>query len=203
MSWRPIEELPQEVTTEEDLTLLREELVGWMHPGAGYDEETVTRLHSSPNPHFKKLAKDYEEQKHRARTLPVLLPMLVEMKASWRYINYGFQFKFPQGGMLCWWPRTGAIDWQGRKLPDIGPLGSDVVRVLELVKPHLGDDYVKPLPAPVTVPTDVVPTGEVLACLVCGGANVEQTCADCTQKQTDLCAVCFPRAHWCLTGSAA
>ena len=213
MNWRPVDELAQEVTSEDDLLQLRQQLVehmspsGWERGWCREEREMEARLAASPNPYFKKLGKDYEEHKQRARTLPKILPILVELGAQWRYINYGFQFKF-QNRMLCWWPRTGAIDWQGQKLPDLGaPLGKDIERMLAVVKPHLGDvsvtGLVEPLPAPVTVHTVAIPTEEVLACLVCGGANVEQTCAKCARQQTDLCSVCFPRAHWCLTGSAA
>jgi hypothetical protein len=129
------------------------------------------------------LLKDYQEQLHRSETLPQIIPILEALRAEWRYLNYGFQFLFQGGSILCWWPRTNAITWQGR-LPDF-PVSSDVLKTLVAYR-----DSAKVEPAQV---------GEALACLVCGGSLVAHTCAQCNHTQTDLCPNCFPRAHWCST----
>lgn len=203
MNWQAVDTLANEVVSEEDLTVLREQLVDRMMPNAKWSEAEVSeRLHASPNPHFKKLAKDYEEHKHRARTLPTLLPILEKLKTQWRYINYGFQFKFTAGHILCWWPRSGALDWQGASRPNMGPaVVGDVRQVLDayvafcdatVTAEQEGYPEAKPLPA---LPK---PDRAVLACVVCGAHHEAQRCGSCGAEQSDLCVTCFPRAHYCL-----
>lgn len=53
------------------------------------------------------------EMRARIYVLPELIPILEQEKARWRYINYGYQFKFKGGYILSWWPRTGSLQWQG------------------------------------------------------------------------------------------
>ena len=53
------------------------------------------------------------EMKARIYVLPELIPILEEEKVRWRYINYGYQFKFKGGYILNWWPRTGSMTWGG------------------------------------------------------------------------------------------
>jgi hypothetical protein len=187
-----VHELEQEVVSEDELALACAELGDRMLPNAKWTEAEVTRrLHASPNPMFQKLGKDWEERKHRTRTLPLLIPTLVKLDAKWRYINYGFQFKLPQDRILCWWPRTGSLDWQGAARPDMGSaVQGDIQQVLEAYVAFC-DGTVKSLPP---LPK---PDHGVLACLVCGDQHEKQTCGTCGVEQADLCVTCFPRAHYC------
>jgi len=199
MNWQTVEALANEVISEQDLDALREQLVDRMSlPRGNWTEDLVAqRLHDSPNPHFKKIGKDYEEHRHRARTLPVILPILEHLKPQWRYINYGFQFKFPAGHILCWWPRTGALDWQGVNRPSHLSLATvgDIRSVLEGYV-EFCDAAVTEAPKP--LPVLPKPDHAVLACVVCGAHHETQRCGSCGAEQSDLCVTCFPRAHYCL-----
>lgn len=82
--------------------------------------------------------------------LPELAPLLEKSKARWRYINHGYQFKFAGGYILCWWPRTGSLRWQGHEKGEdyFLPKDPDVVEnVLEFVAiPTLGEKYPEEFP---------------------------------------------------------
>jgi hypothetical protein len=58
-------------------------------------------------------SKEEREMFARVYVLPELQPILLEAKVRWKYINYGYLFKFAGSYKLGWWPRTGSIAWQG------------------------------------------------------------------------------------------
>jgi hypothetical protein len=128
--------------------------------------------------------RDYREIKQRAEVLPRLIPMLEVLKTQWRYINSGYQFRFPDGKILCWWPRSGSTLWQGNVEPGSTPVGDSIEQMLAECVENL------------TV-TDAAPVIPVLACLVCGRANQEISCLSCSKRQDDLCFSCFSFSHWC------
>ena len=81
----------------------------------------------------------------RANELPKLIPVLEAAKARWRYINYGYQFRFRGKYILAWWPRTQKMLWQGHEkgedsfLPDQDDVVERVNAFIEI--PYLGDLY--------------------------------------------------------------
>lgn len=173
MTWRPAQELVTEVASEDDVEAARKLLVRepW------------------PEKELKKLSKDYEERKHRARTLSTLISPLVELKAEWRYLNYGFQFRLPGNYLLCWWPRTEAIVWQGAGAALPSP--SSVSEALDTYAN--ADKSLTIRPEPVREPED---TTSCLVCLVCGEPKAEKTCPLCAEIP-ELCEPCWSHAHWC------
>lgn len=124
--------------------------------------------------------RDYQEIKLRAETLPKIIPDLQRLRVTWRYINSGYQFRFSPSEILCWWPRTGSCMWLRQKSANL-----DIVKEIK--------DKLKDAPP---LPDHVVPA--CLACLVCGGQNVSNSCQSCARVQVDLCSSCFLLAHWCV-----
>lgn len=175
MTWRSAEELTTEVATEADLEAARKMLARepW------------------PEKELKRLSKDYEERKHRAHTLPSLIVPLVELKAEWRFLNFGFQFRFPGNYILCWWPRTEAILWQGAGVTL--PTPQSVAEALDAYA--RADKQPSPPPARAPAPVDSTPC---LVCLVCGEPKAEKRCPKCDEIP-ELCEPCWSHAHWCPT----
>jgi hypothetical protein len=85
------------------------------------------------------------EMNARIYVLPQLIPILERAKVRWRYINYGYQFKFRGNYILSWWPRTGALQWQGHAKGEdhFLPQEPTVVERVEafIAIPYAGDLY--------------------------------------------------------------
>lgn len=163
MEWQTAKALESEVTSESDVFSAFEDL---------------TNVLERQELGVRGVKRDYLEIKLRNTILPKLIPELVKRAARWRYINSGFQFRFQDNAILCWWPRTGSCIWLGSQRSDL-----DVFQEIVL-KPESAFQDVD----------HVVPT---LACLVCGEKNIEVSCSACSRIQTDLCSTCFLLAHWC------
>lgn len=170
MNWLPAEALASDIRTEQDVE----------NAHARVPESEVLEGDG-------RFTRIFSEIGHQAYTLPHLLPRLTAASAVWRYINFGYQLKFVDGTILSWWPRTGAIAWQGT-LANVLPRPGKAEGPGAALDAYLS--YTAQQKPPRTV-------SDIRVCQVCGGAHVPNTCASCARIQTDLCAVCFPRAHWC------
>jgi hypothetical protein len=178
VTWRLAQELVTEVISEDDVVTARDQLM--IATGAHVD----TRW---PDNDLKRVTKEYEGLKERAHTLPRLIPMLEALRAVWRFENHGFQFKFPEGHILCWWPQTGSRLWQGKPLKAVRELGVLSAGPIEGMLQRY-TDYAKAADVPVA--------SGVPVCLVCGGTKADKACEGCGEVP-DLCAPCWPNAHWC------
>lgn len=163
MEWQTAKALESEVTSEADVFSAFEDL---------------TNVLQSQELGVRAIKRDYREIKLRSTILPELIPELAKRVARWRYINSGFQFRFQDNSILCWWPRTGSCMWLGSQRADL-----DVFQEIVLKPESAFQDK-----------DHVVPS---LACLVCGKQNIEISCPTCARAQTDLCSTCFLLAHWC------
>jgi hypothetical protein len=164
--WAPASSLVSEISSENEIIEARE-------------RSALPRVGNT-----KTADRDYREIKQRAEVLPRLIPLLIVLRTQWRYINSGYQFRFPDGKLLCWWPRSGSTMWQGNVEPGSTPVGVSIEQMLvECVERQAAADLPQVFP--------------VMACLVCGKAHQEITCILCGKKQDDLCPTCFPFSHWC------
>lgn len=135
--------------------------------------------------------KAYNEQLARSVELPAIIPKLLTHDVEWRYMNYGFQFKFDSGPILCWWPRTGAILWQGNNLPS----DLSITSIEEAIDSFMPVEIVveQKIPSKLKM-ADLL---EKPVCLVCGELARALHCDACARTRDDLCNECFQFAHWC------
>ena len=109
--WAPIAELrellPKPNTFQERRTeLLRTHL----DYGDRLDDSSSDWYHYAR--HSKQTGKEIQKAEALAFKLPRFLPLLEQAEVLWRRNNAGYQFKFPTGALLSWWPQSGRRDWQ-------------------------------------------------------------------------------------------
>lgn len=165
MTWRPITELKTEIIPENE-------------------------VRKPTNPASMKT---YKEKLARAKVLPNIIPTLERFDVEWSYQNFGYQFRFSHGPILCWWPRTGVVYWQGKNLPSGLPTSS-IEDALE--------GFGEALQQPPTLKIDstklrLADLRGKPVCLVCGGDGVALRCEACASNRDDLCNECWKIAHWC------
>lgn len=187
MSWLPAQQLVDEVCSPEDLDLARRAVLPY-------------EISLLPEKEQKKRLKDFAELLQRAEILPHLIPTLKALKATWRYLNYGFQFKLAGNAILCWWPRTDTLLWQGTwQNAALYGEPKDIVQALTFYQQNQPALIIERPLAPI-FPTATDATAKVLICLVCGGAPPEiAACIKCRREHDDLCSTCFLYAHHCLS----